>query len=104
MQKSMYIIPTENIDDYLDYDIPKYKKYTPVNLKHEITAQKNIINNLMIDNKKSSAQVSDLYNYILSLESYMETYRMNNMELLLDNLNILEENNNFLDTLISTLD
>lgn len=104
MQNSMYIIPFENIDSSLDYDTPKYKKYTSFTLKHKVKDQKSIIDNLLIENKKKSSEISNLYNYVLSLESHMETYRMDNMDFLLDNLNTLRENNNFLDTLILSLD
>ncbi|SHK11223.1 hypothetical protein SAMN02745248_01796 [Hathewaya proteolytica DSM 3090] len=119
MSKSdLYVIPKEDINNFLDYadnisifTPPKIKPGNKVNktgaksikLIEELKEQKSIINKLIETKEELSEKYLKLSSLYSSLEQRLSLSEKQSVESLMETLAALENNNDFLDTLLNTL-
>lgn len=117
-KNNLYIIPKEDINEYLDYDditiFPtikrkpikaylKQKKIQPISLISEIKEQRSIIDNLISEKEELSTKFLKVSSYISPLEQALSLQQEKNLDSLMLTLEVLQNNSSFLDVIINKL-
>lgn len=117
-KNNLYIIPKEDINEYLDYDditifpsikskrlidSKKRENLHPINLIAEIKEQRLIINKMIAEKEELSTKFLKASSYINSLEHALSLEQKRNLDALMETLETMQSNFSFLETIVSKL-